>query len=456
MKFVDKWFLKKIKKGLYHYRATGKWQGLRLHLRVEEDGKGILMVNASRVLFLNKTATEHVYLFMKGHSEEEAVQKIKKRYKVDAKTALNDYRDVLFIVNTFAKTSDVCPVSYLGVKKIEPFQRKISSPYRMDLALTYRCNNRCIHCYTGGPRETPELSTKEWYRVIDKLFTIGIPHIVFTGGEPTLRNDLSRLIRYAEERGLISGLVTNGRKLKDKKYLEELLKAGIDHIQITLESHDESVHDKITGTEGSWRETLKGLKNAISSPVYTITNTTLNQYNYSDILKTVQFLNSLGLKDFALNSVIYSGKAPDVAKDFAIEETKLVALLTKIRNYALTLGMEFVWYTPTRYCVFNPLELELGIKNCSACRINMCIEPTGDVIPCQSYFKPLGNILKNEWNSIWNNPLCQKIRNRNYAPNECKSCPQLYLCGAGCPLNLDESVCNHKDPTYKICGTNYS
>ena len=426
----------------------GKYKGLRLHLRFEEDGSGVLIINASRVLFLNRTAAEYVHSFIKGESEEEAIRKIRRRYRVDSETAQKDYRNVLFVVNTFAKTPDVCPVSYLGVEKLEPFQKELSAPYRMDLAITYRCNDKCLHCYAGGPRETKELTTQEWFTVLDKLFEIGIPHVVFTGGEPTLRDDLPRLIAHAQETGLVSGLVTNGRRLMDKNYFKSIIDAGLDHVQITVESHEPKVHDRITGIEGSWTETVQGLKNAIASPIYTISNTTLNQYNVKDILKTIDFLHGLGLKQFACNSLIYSGKAPEVAKEFALDEASLEPILTRIRDHARELGMEFIWYTPTEYCTLNPLQLELGIKSCSACRISMCIEPDGTVIPCQSYFTPLGNILKEDWKKIWRNPLCLKLRARKYVQEKCFNCSTLNVCGGGCPLKTGQEpyVCGDLYP----------
>jgi radical SAM protein with 4Fe4S-binding SPASM domain len=432
-------FLNKLKskptESMHHLRVEeGENQGFKLHLRLEEDGSGVLVINASRVVFLNRTATEIVHEFIKGKTEDETVKTLLKRYKVDAETARKDYKETLFIVNTFAKTPNVCPVSYLGVQKVEPFQKTLSAPYRMDIALTHRCNNKCIHCYAGGPKETAELSTQEWETVIDKLERLAIPQVVFTGGEPTLREDLAELIAYAEKKGLVSGLVTNGRKLKDNAYLKTLVDAGLDHVQITLESSDREVHDKITATLGSWEETLQGLKNAIGSPVYTVSNTTLNKLNVDTIQDAIEFLHSLGLKQFACNSLIYSGRAPEIAKDFALEESTLTPILTQIRDKANHLGMEFTWYTPTEYCEVNPLELELGIKSCSACRINMAIEPDGTVIPCQSYFTPLGNILKDDWKSIWHHPLCEKIRARKYAPEKCFECPTLNICGAGCPL----------------------
>jgi len=434
----------KRKVSLHHLKVEdGDYRGLRLHLRFEEDGDGVLIINGSRVLFLNRTAAEYVHSFIENKTEDEVIKKVRKRYKVDAETALKDYQDVLFIVNTFAKTPDVCPVSYLGVDKMEPFQKELSAPYRMDLAITYRCNNRCLHCYAGGPRETKELTTEEWQKVMHKLLKLGIPHVVFTGGEPTMRDDLPKLVAYTQEIGLVSGLVTNGRRLRDESYFNSLVNAGLDHVQVTVESHDPKVHDKITGVEGSWEESVQGLKNTLASPIYTVSNTTLNKYNVGDILETIDFLNSLGLKQFACNSLIYSGKAPEVAKEFALDEASLEPVLTKIRDHARKLGMDFTWYTPTEYCVLNPLQLELGIKSCSACRISMCIEPDGTVIPCQSYFTPLGNILMDSWQKIWRNPLCVEIRARKYVPEKCYDCPTLNICGGGCPLKTgqEQYVC---------------
>jgi radical SAM protein with 4Fe4S-binding SPASM domain len=74
----------------------------------------------------------------------------------------------------------------------------------------------------------------------------------------------------------------------------------------------------------------------------------------------------------------------------------------------------------------------------------MCIEPDGTVIPCQSYFSPLGNILKDSWKKIWKNPLCVDIRARKYAPEKCRDCPTLNVCGGGCPLKTGQ-------PQY-VCG----
>jgi radical SAM protein with 4Fe4S-binding SPASM domain len=389
-------------------------------------------------LFLNETATAYAYFFIHGLSLDEILKKIRRAYRVNAETAKKDYEKLIYTISTMASTEKICPVSYLDVKTVEPFTHSLSAPLRMDLALTFRCQNNCIHCYAGGPHETDELSTDQWKRVIDKLHSIGVFILTFTGGEPTLREDLPELLLYAENRGAVTGLITNGRRLKDKSYAEQLEKAGLDFVQVTLESHKPQIHDKMTAAKGSWKETLAGIKNALQTRVYVTTNTTLSKYNASEFLQTMDFIKELGVGAFGCNSLIYSGKAGEISKEFALPLETLNELLPKIRDKANRLGLRFLWYTPTQYCRLDPVKLGLGVKSCTAANVNMCVGPNGDVYPCQSYFESLGNLLKDDWPKIWNNPLSVKLRKREYVEPKCKDCPQLQICGGGCPLELQD------------------
>ncbi len=134
----------------------------------------------------------------------------------------------------------------------------------MDLALTYRCNNDCAHCYTPACAIIPSWTPPSGNRSSDRLWDDGIPHIIFTGGEPTLREDLPELIAYAESKGQITGINTNGRRLRDKQYVQQLVDAGLDHVQITLESHDAGIHDRMVCAQGAWQQPWPGC--ATSSP----------------------------------------------------------------------------------------------------------------------------------------------------------------------------------------------
>jgi len=115
-------------------------------------------------------------------------------------------------------------------------------------------------------------------------------------------------------------------------------------------------------------------------------------------------------------------------------------ILAAAQERAQQLGMRLLWYTPTEYCRLNPLELGLGAKSCNAAEYSICIEPDGAVLPCQSYYHAVGNILTDEWEAIWNCELFRRIRLRREnpqfgrLPRECWTCPDLRVCGGGCPL----------------------
>ena len=440
MSFINKIFRgTKIPIGRYTYRGKGDFRGLALQLRVEPDGNGLLIINANTVLFLNDTSTAYAYFLLQGLTTEEIISKIRSIYRVKEGQARTDFEKLVYAVSTLAKTEEVDPISYLDLKKIEPFSKVYSAPLRVDMALTFRCQNSCGHCYAGGSHKTDELTTMEWKQVIDHLYQIGVFILTFTGGEPTLREDLPELLSYGQKKGLVTGLITNGRRLTDEIYVKSLEEAGLDFVQITLESHNPEIHDSMTGNIGSWMETVAGIKNLIPTQIYTTTNTTLSKYNSGDFLDTIDFAKDLGIAAFGCNSLIYSGKAKNLAEDFVLPLEDLKILLPKVQNKAAKLGLKFLWYTPTQYCRFNPVKLGLGIKSCSAAMINICIGPNGDVYPCQSFFESLGNILEDDWKSIWNHPLAVRIRNREYVEPKCKQCAQLQICGGGCPLDLQKN-----------------
>jgi radical SAM protein with 4Fe4S-binding SPASM domain len=405
----------------------------RIHLRKEKKGYGILLVNATRIFHLNKTATQFIEKILQGKEDEEIIREMRRKYRVSIEQLQTDLASLKKNISTLMVKPDIDPVQDLDQDILPLHETPFSAPLRMDMALTYGCNNKCSKCYVESPREILELSTDEWKNVLNKLWDIGVPHVIFTGGEPTLRDDLPELVEYAEDLGIITGLVSNGRKLKDKKLIDELITAGIDHFQITIESHDETIHDKMSGVKGAWKETVQGIKNIVPTPVYIMTNTTLTPYNIKDIEKTIEFLASLGIKHFAANSIIKSGGGKQ--DNLAISIKQLDSVLTRIMKKAKELKMSFLWYSPTRYCDFNPIEKGLGMKQCSAAHIAMAIEPDGEVIPCQSYFEPLGNILTTKWRKIWKHKTAKYLRRMQYLTEECLECPERELCGGGCPLS---------------------
>lgn len=414
----------------YEYRAhTGR---SRVHLRLEQDGSGTLLVNASQVFHLNPTAALMARLILAGTEETQAVATVADHYRVSTPQAQADYAALRRQLEDLVRPDALCPICDLQLEVRPPFSSRPSAPYRMDLALTYRCNNNCAHCYNARPRDFPEQSTEVWKRILDRLWEIGIPHVVFTGGEPTLRQDLPELIAYAEGLGQITGLNTNGRRLHDPRYLDQLVAAGLDHVQITVESHDQGIHDRLVGAAGAWDQTLEGLQRALHTQLYVMTNTTLLRENSPRLGETLDALARLGVPTIGLNALIYSGRGARVGT--GLPESDLPPLLDLARERTDRAGQRLIWYTPTQYCQFDPMQLELGVKGCTAALYSMCLEPDGAVLPCQSYYEPLGNLLEQDWAEIWDHPLARQLRERLNLPEPCRDCALKAECGGGCPL----------------------
>lgn len=420
--------------GVYHYLRENEAGKARLHLRLEKDSSGVLLVNASRMYHLNPTAAFMAYLCLEGVDTRSAVGKLTKRFRVSSRKALEDFTKFQEEFSHLIEPGEGCPVCELELETTGPFSDRPSAPYRMDLAITYRCNNDCAHCYNARPRRYPELNTSHWKLILERLWQLGIPHVVFTGGEPTLRSDLAELIAGAQQLGQIAGLNTNGRRLSDPAFVETLVSAGLDHVQITIESHDPKIHDAMVRHKGAWQETVQGIRNALRSRLFVMTNSTLLQTNSDpeNLRRLLEFLADLGVPTVGLNALIYSGHGLEV--NTGLPETSLPPLLDLARKMTEHSGQRLIWYTPTQYCHFDPLQLDLGVKGCTAALYNMCIEPDGSVIPCQSYYRSLGNILDTPWELIWNHELAIQLRERRGVPPACQTCLLLQQCGGGCPL----------------------
>jgi len=417
---------------VYHYLREDEFQKSRIHLRIDPDGSGTLIVNASSVMHLNPTAALMAYLILEETNEAQAVKTIQQKYNVSKAQAFEDYSS--FIPHLSSLLDGACPIHELELDTTMPFSSRPSAPYRMDLAITYRCNNDCAHCYNARERNFPELTTDQWKKILDQLWELGVPHIVFTGGEATLRNDLPELIRHAESNGQITGLNTNARRLADMNYVQQLVDAGLDHVQITVESCVPEIHDEMMRAGGAFKQTVAGLKNVLATKLYVMTNTTMLRTNVEAIPATLDFLADLGVPTVGLNALIYSGQGLTVGT--GLHENELQPILDMATQKTAMRGQKLIWYTPTQYCEFDPTASNLGVKGCTAALYSMCIEPNGDVLPCQSYYQSLGNFLTAPWDSIWNHPLSVQLRERQNLPEKCHDCSLLPECGGGCPLKF--------------------
>ena len=430
-----------FKPGIYKHTVTFPDGGYRrLHLRVENDLNGIFWLNGNESFYLNQSACFFTWLILEKKDEREVKRLIRQQYGVDSKQAETDFENFKPVIQDIydgkAGAEELCES---GIDLITPFSKIPDAPYRMDLALTYGCNNHCAHCYNEPGRARNTLDFEQWKSVLDKVNEIAIPHVVFTGGEPTLLPYLPDLISYADSLGIVSGLNTNGRLLANENLAEKLAAASLDHVQVTLESIDPEIHDAMVGCKGAWQETVSGIQMAVKHHIHINTNTTLLSHNATveGINRLSDFLAEMGVMTFGLNALIYSGKGKNI--DSGVRADQLPPLLDAAKTAAKRNGQHLLWYTPTPYCTFDPVATDVGYKSCSAAKYSMCIEPDGNVLPCQSWYEPVGNILSDPWESIWNAPLCLRLREKSYMPDNCRGCVRYDICTCGCPLEIEKN-----------------
>lgn len=359
--------------GLYHYQSPpDDPRNYRLHLRMEEHGGGILIVNAATVLHLNQTAAEYAYYLVNNIEPDETARQMASRYNVSPAQARQDYLDLAERIQILVTTPDLDPVTYLNFDLQQLFSGELTAPYRLDCALTYRLPGEEPEDAAPIERVARELNAAEWQTILDKAWRAGIPHAVFTGGEPTLRDDLPELIAHAEKLGMVSGLLTNGLRLTDELYLDRLLQAGLDHLLLVLHPQDEQ----------SWQ----AIGNAMVEDLSVAVHLTLSEENHDQARTILERLAGMDVKRVSL-----SATGPTLSE-----------ALSAARDRAASLHLDLVWNLPVPYSTLHPVALEAGdVLMSGAGRAWLYVEPDGDVRPTQGDARVLGNLFNDPWEKIW-------------------------------------------------------
>lgn len=360
--------------GTYHYQAPPEDpRNFRLHLRIEPGGSSILVINAATILHLNETATEFAFHFLKQTPFEVAARQIARRYNAPLEQIKMDYEGFIQRVQSVVDSPDLDPETFLDFERTIPYTQDITAPYRLDCALTYRLPEGVDPTYAPTKRVDHELTTEEWKSILNKAWDAGIPHVIFTGGEPTLRPDLAELISHAESNGQVSGLLSDAMRLSDTEYLEELLRTGLDHLMIVFQPEKEL----------SWG----GLNSALAEDLFIAAHLTLTPQTAGSAVQMVDYLHQQGVKAISLSAT----------------DTSLSKQLASARDRAAALNLTLVWNLPVPYSLVNPVSLETQVDSqaTGAGHSWLYVEPDGDVLPAQGINQVLGNLLRDPWNPIW-------------------------------------------------------
>ena len=347
----------------YHTAAESPEQ-FRLHLRVEPDGEGILVVNASTVLHLNQTATEFAYYLIQGKDNVQIVDVLSERYDATRDVLMRDVQLFIDQILYLGRQNDLSPSATIGFES-HVFDKNLSAPMRIDCCLTHRT-------FSDGDNHLPaanELSTEDWKTLLTKLFNAGIPHVVFFGGEPTLRADLTELMTFTEQLGLVSGLVSSDPILKSTAYLLPLIEAGLDHLTFSLDPASP--------------EDLQGLSNILDQDLFTCLRIPIHSdRDYHDLIHELQ---DLGANAF----------------NFLPEDEFSHAHANQLQHELSENGVVFVDDMPRTYHLHESQPLFSLWDPDSQPSQQLVIQPDGSLADSAGSQDNYGSLLQEEWSSLW-------------------------------------------------------
>jgi 12,18-didecarboxysiroheme deacetylase len=317
--------------------------------------------------------------------------------------------------------------------------------------MTRRCNLTCIHCYAHAKTvaDSDELTTAEGKALIDDLAAFGAPVILFSGGEPLMREDLPELAEYAVSKGMRAVISTNGTLITPD--VARTLKAiGLSYVGISLDGM-EAIHDRFRGQKGSFQASLNGIRSCQEAGIKVGLRFTMNNINVNDIPAVFKLLEDMDVPRICFYHLVYAGRGSKlVEEDLSHERTREVVNLimdeTKrlhdagkpkevltVDNHAdgPLVYLRLLKEDPER--AKEVLELlQMNEGNSSGHGIG-CVSWNGDVHADQFWrHKSFGNVRKRPFSQIWTNPedplLLQLKEKKKHVGGRCATCRWLDIC----------------------------
>jgi len=325
--------------------------------------------------------------------------------------------------------------------------------------LTNRCNLACTHCYSkSGPGRTTEgeLTTAEALGVIDDLADMGVPLILFTGGEPLMRADIWELATHARSRGLKMALSTNGT-LITPDIARRIKESGIEYAGISLDGAKAETHDRFRNFPGAFEQTVKAFAACTKAGLRCGVRVTLTKENCHELEALVDLSRSLGASRFCLYWLVPTGRGSESYARLQLDRDEVIDALSLLYRKAKETdpaAMEFLTVDAPQDCIHllasmekdgsedlaDARELLESLKGgCSAGTRVANIDSHGNVYPCQFARTGeflVGNIRDRPFSRIWAdtaNPVLARFREKQARfGGRCAGCTYRDLCGGGC------------------------
>jgi AdoMet-dependent heme synthase len=297
-------------------------------------------------------------------------------------------------------------------------------PLSVHLDITYRCNERCVHCYLDHD-DHGEMTTAEIADVLTQLADAGVFFLSLSGGEVFLRRDFFEIVEQARRLLFNVKVKTNGVMIREQEAVR-LRQLGVEQIQISVYSHRPEVHDAITKLPGSLERTIRAIRFLKSQGLKVSISNVLMNGNFADQRGVMMLAKELGA-EYTLDPTI----TPKMDGDTSILALRIPGSEIKqiFNNPELVGNVE-------EFCAPPPAPGEDIMEGfpCSAGHTACYISPYGDVFPCVQFPLPSGNVRRQKFLDIWrHSPQLREVRSiRARDLPTCKTCAHVGTC-TRCP-----------------------
>ncbi len=319
-------------------------------------------------------------------------------------------------------------------------------PLSVQLDLTYRCNERCIHCYLDH-HDHGEMTTAEIKDLLDQMADAGVFYLTISGGEILMRRDFFEILEYARARTFCIKLKTNGVLIR-KKEADRIRSLGVESVQISIYSHRAEVHDAITKMPGSLKQSIEAMRLLRAQGLHVIIANVLMAQNVNDYAGVKALAVELDAQ-FIIDPTI----TPMMDGDRSILSLNVdeAALREVMQNEALVGNVEEFCAPPQ-----GPDEDALNSLPCSAGHTACYVSPYGDVYPCVQFPLPSGNVRRTRFVDIWrHSPQLNEVRTITLRDMPtCSKCTHGGTC-TRCP-GLAFLEGNMRGPSYQDCEKSYA
>ncbi len=323
---------------------------------------------------------------------------------------------------------------------------KLNIPLSVQLDLTYRCNERCVHCYLDHD-DHGEMTTAEIKDLLDQMADAGVFYLTLSGGEILMRRDFFQILEHARLRTFCVKLKTNGVMIRAKE-AKRLRALGVESIQISIYSHRPEVHDAITKVPGSLRNSIEAVRFLRTQGLHVVLANVLMVQNAADYKGVRALAAELGVS-CSLDPTV----TPMMDGDRSILSLNVdqAALREVFRNGDLVGNVEEFCAPP------SAVDADaLDTLPCSAGHTACYVSPYGDVYPCVQFPLPSGNVRHTRFVDIWrDSPQLKEVRSITLRDMpSCSKCAHGATC-TRCP-GLAYMEGNMRGPSSQDCEKSYA